>query len=177
MEPEKGRLQTLANQLDLDDRVTFHGSVPRAAIHAAVASCHFFAFSSITEGQCLAALEVLACGRPLVATPVGAFSETLSDSRLGILAPLANQDAYAAALCRLGDEVMSGVRQPSQVQEAYLLRYAHDAVLDAYARLFRDLHRGPDMPGRGRTGVFVRGSATLIGALITTGHSCPTHMQ
>jgi hypothetical protein len=42
----------------------------------------------------------------------------------------------------LGDEVMAGDRRPGQVQEAYLLRYPHDGVLDAYARLFHDLHRG-----------------------------------
>lgn len=140
---EKAQLQALARQLGLERQVTFHGTVRRAAIPAAIASCHCFAFSSFTEGQCLAALEILACGRPIVATPVGAFPETLSDSRLGILAPLADPDAYAAALCRLGEQVIAGALQPKQVQEVYLLRYPHKEVLDAYARLFLDLHRGP----------------------------------
>ncbi len=50
-------------------RVTFHGEIPREQVPAASDACDLFLNTSHTEGQCLAALEVLSRGRPLVATP------------------------------------------------------------------------------------------------------------
>ena len=79
------QLENLASDLGIKDSVVFHGNIPHNQIQEAIASCHLFIFTSINEGQCLAALEILSCGRPLVATDAGALPEILSDPRLGRL--------------------------------------------------------------------------------------------
>ncbi len=78
-------LEELACGLGIEKFVVFHGNIPNSRVPEVIASCHLFAFTSINEGQCLAALEILSCGRPLVATDVGALPEILSDSCLGRL--------------------------------------------------------------------------------------------
>ena len=61
----------------------FYGETPRSEIAFAIDSCDLFLNTSLTEGQCLVALEVLKSrGRPLVATPVGALPEVLGQSEL-----------------------------------------------------------------------------------------------
>ena len=137
--PLRDRLAELARSLGIAPLVRFRGFVPRARIAAAVDSCHLFAFASVTEGQCLAALEILARGRPIAATPVGALSDILSDPRLGSVVSLSAPHQFAGTLCRLGDDLFSGALSPAGVQAAYRRRFARDSVLDSYADLFKDL--------------------------------------
>ena len=85
--PTKQELESAAAARGLESRVHFHGAVPHDAVAAAIDQCHLFAFSSVSEGQCLAALEILSRGRPIVATPVGAFPEFLTAPELGQLCP------------------------------------------------------------------------------------------
>ena len=53
------QLENLASDLGIKDSVVFHGNIPHNQIQEAIASCHLFVFTSINEGQCLAALEIL----------------------------------------------------------------------------------------------------------------------
>jgi glycosyltransferase involved in cell wall biosynthesis len=136
---EKKNMAAATKRLGLEGIVTFHGDIPRHDIPSAIARCHLFAFTSTTEGQCLAALEILAAGRPLVATPVGVFPQLLADSRFGVLAPLHNAEAYAAALQRVAEEISSGVRIPTDIQQLYAQRFPAQETLDGYVRLLREL--------------------------------------
>ena len=97
--PERGAIQSLTSEMKLSAHIQLHGNQNRTEIPAAIDSCHLFAFSSRTEGQCLSALEILACGRRVLGTPVGAFPEFLSGC-LGSVAPLDDPTAFAAALRR-----------------------------------------------------------------------------
>ncbi len=133
--PERNELQQLTKQLRLADRVQFHGSKHRTAIVTAIDCCHMFAFTSTTEGQCLAALEIAARGRPVVATPVGVFPETLRDG-LGQIAPLDDAEAYAAVLKATAEAIFSGRIRPGGVQQAYLRRFDRARVIDGYMHVF-----------------------------------------
>jgi glycosyltransferase involved in cell wall biosynthesis len=132
-------LLDVAATLNIAPLVRFRGFVPPARLADAIDSCHLFAFSSFTEGQCLAALEILARGRPIAATPVGAFPDILSDPRLGFLTSLTAPHEFAGTLCRLGDDLFSGAKSPASIQAAYRRRFARDSVLDSYADLFEEL--------------------------------------
>ena len=56
----------------------FHGPVDRAAVPAAIDSCDIFLNPSISEGQCLVALEVLSRGRPFLGLTPSARSRRFS---------------------------------------------------------------------------------------------------
>lgn len=55
---ERGKLERLRSDLSLQN-VFFHGEIPRSGVSAAIDSCDCFINTSLTEGQCLVALEVL----------------------------------------------------------------------------------------------------------------------
>lgn len=133
--PERVSLQTLVGEMKLVERIRFHGSRDRKEIPAAIDRCHLFAFSSRTEGQCLAALEILARGRPVLGTPVGAFPEFLCGP-LGCVAPLDSPIAFATALKALAEPILKGEIAPTDVQRAYRNRFSRSQVIDAYMQVF-----------------------------------------
>ncbi len=124
-------LRHLARSLGIEFAVRFHGFVPPAQVPRAIDSCALFAFASVTEGQCMAALEILARGRQVVATPVGAFPEILSDPRLGAIAPAGDPYSFAQLLASLGR------RNPVEVQRAFASRFDRAAGIHSYVRWCR----------------------------------------
>lgn len=133
--PERETLQSLAVRLGLTAHIHFHGALDRSQVPAAIDRCHLFAFSSTTEGQCLAALEVLARGRPVLGTPVGAFPEFLG-GLLGSIAPLHDPEAFAAAIQAMTAPVLSGELTPEEVQWAYVNRFQRRQVIEGYLQVF-----------------------------------------
>jgi len=132
-------LEQLAKHLGIASSVVFHGSVPHGEVEEAIASCHLFAFSSRSEGQCLAALEILACGRPIVATDAGALPDILSDSRLGRLVPAADHENFAAKLMEVVKLINEQSISPETIRTAYLERYEPERVGDRYRELLISL--------------------------------------
>ena len=132
--PERSNLQLLTNQLRLAENIEFHGNLSRGEISAAINRCHLFAFSSRTEGQCLAALEILAHGRRVLGTPVGAFPEFLS-GLLGSIAPLDSPITFATALRSLAEPLLKAEITPEDVQRTYKSRFPRCQIINEYMRI------------------------------------------
>jgi glycosyltransferase involved in cell wall biosynthesis len=129
------QLENLAKTLNIESSVVFHGTIPQDQVQEKIADCHMFAFTSHVEGQCLAALEILACGRPIVATQVGALPDILADRRLGGLASMATPPAFADKLREITQSIEQNVLIPETIHESYLQRYAPVKVGDRYIKL------------------------------------------
>jgi glycosyltransferase involved in cell wall biosynthesis len=132
-------LEELVRNLGIADSVRFHGSVPNNQVEDAIASCHLFVFTSHVEGQCLAALEILGCGRPLVATSVGALPDILSDKRLGRLVSSGAAEDIADSLIEMTTLFVQNQISPESIRSAYLERYASGNIGDRYVELLRRL--------------------------------------
>lgn len=135
--PEAAALLELAKLLRIEKSVFFHGMINRSAVVDAIDSCHCFALSSTTEGQCLAALEILSRGRPMVATPVGALPDILSDGRLGLLAPLNSTREYARTLHSVCAGIRSEAYRAEAIKSAFDERFGYLETLDRYMDIFR----------------------------------------
>lgn len=133
------QLKQLAKKLGIASSVIFHGSVPNDEVEDVIASCHIFAFTSRIEGQCLAALEILGCGRPIVATEAGALPDILSDSRLGRIVHSANPNNLADSLMEMAKLIEQQSISPEIIHSAYLERYAPEKVGDRYSELIVSL--------------------------------------
>ena len=131
-------LQQKCSDLALQN-VTFHGEVARDEVARAIDSCDLFLNTSLTEGQCIVALEVLSRGRPLIATPVGALPEVLGQKELGRLAPLDDAETFAARVKEVVDEILHGSITPHSVVRAFRVRYDHDEVVNRYLALLASL--------------------------------------
>lgn len=78
-------LVALAADLKLDEVVHFMGAIPRESIYEAIKGFDIAVVPSREEGFGLSALEVMACGVPLVATRVDALQEVVVDGETGLL--------------------------------------------------------------------------------------------
>jgi len=98
-EPTFSRLQELAAELEVSDRVYFAGL--RDDIAGLLPWADVFALPSLSEGISNALLEAMAAGRPIVATDVGGNPELIRDCENGLLVPAADPEALARAIARL----------------------------------------------------------------------------
>jgi len=97
---ERAKLEALAEELGVRTEVALPGFVENPYKYMARAAV--FVLSSRYEGLPNVLIEALACGVPVVATdcPSGP-GEILLDGRAGLLGPVADAEAMAAAILRL----------------------------------------------------------------------------
>lgn len=122
---------------DLRDRVEFLGFVED--LNAFYGGCHVFALPStdVREGFGLVLLEAMACGRPVLATPIVGMAADIERRRAGVLVPPNDPDAIATALKSLQDLPEMGRKARKLVEELY----TWERVADDYERLFAEVVR------------------------------------
>jgi glycosyltransferase involved in cell wall biosynthesis len=131
-----------AQELGVADRVDFLGFVPDSELNAFYGSCHVFALPSTDgrrEGFGLVLLEAMACGRPVLTTPIVGIAGDVEPRGVGLLVPPDDPTALAAALRsfleRRADLPAMGRRARTLVEECY----TWERVADDYEALFRSL--------------------------------------
>ena len=82
---ERARLEALAAELNVQERVRFIGSVPYEELPKQYADADIFALTSLAEGMPLAALEAMATGLPVVSTRAQGMTELIEDGVNGRL--------------------------------------------------------------------------------------------
>jgi len=99
----EGRLEgpaaTLADRFGIADRLVLLGR--RSDVPRVLASLEVFLLPSRSEGMSNALLEAMAMERPVVATAVSGNAEVVEDGRSGVLVPVGDAPAMAAAAARL----------------------------------------------------------------------------
>jgi glycosyltransferase involved in cell wall biosynthesis len=93
-----------AAKVGLKDRVTLPGWVDRDTAHGLLRRSEIFVLPSHQEAMPIAILEALAHGLAVVATPVGAIPEFLTDGQTAVLVPPGAPRELADALARLIDD-------------------------------------------------------------------------
>ncbi len=114
-------------------RVRFLGALPRAQLPLFLRAADLLALASHHEGFPTVALEAWACGRPVVAPPVGDLPELLSDER-GTLAEDGRPASLAAAIrTQLGKQ--RGVSSAQAARET-TREYAWDVIADRIEQVY-----------------------------------------
>jgi glycosyltransferase involved in cell wall biosynthesis len=83
-EPDAGLRRRIA-ELDIGDVVEFCGYVSRETLREKLQALDLFVVPSHQEGLCIAALEAMACGCPVVSTRCGGPEEFVLDDETGFL--------------------------------------------------------------------------------------------
>jgi D-inositol-3-phosphate glycosyltransferase len=94
----KDDLMALAEELGLQDRVTFLEAVPHRDLPLYYNAADICVVPSYYESFGLVAVEAMACGVPVVASRVGGLKETVVDGRTGYLVPWRCPDPFAERL-------------------------------------------------------------------------------
>lgn len=95
--------QRLAEELGIGEHVTFTGRVPEEDKQDLHRVGTLFAVASPAELQCIAALEAMACGQPVVAVDAGALSELCHDGSNGYLFELDDYEMAAEKIVAILD--------------------------------------------------------------------------
>ncbi len=90
--PQLDALKSLANELELSDRVTFLGWQSRAELTQWYHRSNLFLFPSRHEGMPNAVLEAMSSGLPVVATRIAGSEELVLNGETGFLVPTENAD-------------------------------------------------------------------------------------
>ncbi|MDP5183818.1 glycosyltransferase family 4 protein [Blastococcus sp. BMG 814] len=82
-------------------RISYAGSLPRAAAQELLRTAYLLALPSHAEGLPMVVIEAMSRGIPAVTTPVGAMEELVTHGANGFLVPPGDVDALAEHLVRL----------------------------------------------------------------------------
>jgi D-inositol-3-phosphate glycosyltransferase len=102
--PEIGRLQQVARDCGVANRVQFAGCKPREELRHWYAAADVFVTVPWYEPFGITPLEAMACARPVVGSAVGGVQYTVEHGRTGLLVPPKDPAALAAALAELRDD-------------------------------------------------------------------------
>jgi len=92
--PERGRIQHVAEEEQVLDRVLFLGK--QASVVELLSCSDLFLLTSEQEAFGLVALEAMSCGVPVVATLTGGIPEVVTHGESGYLAPVGAVEQMAA---------------------------------------------------------------------------------
>lgn len=99
--PERATLEALAEEL-APGRVTFHGELDTAKAHGLIRGAVCVVSPSVAhDSQASSVLEAFACGRPVVATKLGALPEVVDPGVDGELVAPGDPEALADAVASL----------------------------------------------------------------------------
>ncbi len=128
--PEHARLEELARQLGVQDRVRFLGwRTDRGALFRAA---DIVVFPSRHEPFGTVSLEAWAYQRPLIAADASGPAGLVRDGRDALLVPREDDAALAAAVGRLIDDPAFARRLVEQGHARYLRDYTEDACVRRY---------------------------------------------
>ncbi|WP_034469375.1 glycosyltransferase family 4 protein [Afipia sp. P52-10] len=138
--PDRERLENLASELKVADRVYFVGEVAPTRIGDFLAALDVFVFPTIAETFGLAAVEAAQAGVPVVANGLPVLREVLSveDEPAAVFVDASSPENLAAATASVleSESLKAALRQSSQRLKS---RYSVDAMVDDYERIFEQI--------------------------------------
>jgi glycosyltransferase involved in cell wall biosynthesis len=132
--PERGRLETLRRELDLDAQVAMPGTV---ASRELLTGLDVALLTSSHEGMPNFVLEAMAAGVPVVSTRAGAVPEILGEGERGRLVAVGDDGGFAEA-------ILASLAAPAAAREtaaraaASVASLTADAIVDRYLAILRD---------------------------------------
>lgn len=135
---ERARLEELAAELGIAERVRFLGHVSDQELPGIYERCTVFVMPSIAELQSIATMEAMASGRPIIAADAMALPHLVHDGDNGYLFPPGDIDRLADRLRRVLAADQAELSRLSE-NSLHLIR-SHD--INRTLSIFEDLYRG-----------------------------------
>jgi glycosyltransferase involved in cell wall biosynthesis len=143
----KGQLPSplidLIMQRALSSRVIIRSDVSDEALRALYRDASIFVLTSHEEGLCMAVLEAMSCGLPVVCTDTAGTRETVVDGATGWLVAQADRSAVPREIADRviavlhGDGGFMGARGRERCEDAFSTAVALRRFTDVYAQLAR----------------------------------------
>lgn len=109
------KLQNLAKELKVSDRVIFKGFVSHKEMLKYLKACDVFIRPSLSEGMGNSFIEAMACRLPVIATPVGGIIDFLAENETGYFCRPGNLESIAETI----KKVISDPNKNKIIENAY----------------------------------------------------------
>ncbi len=164
-EVEAARRATVA--MGLADRISLPGWVGPDEVARLISEADILVLPSFIENLPVSVIEGMAAGLAVVATPVGAVEDIVTDGESGLLVPPGDVDALTAALTRLvGDPALR-----ARLGAAAMAVHRERLEIGAFARTIADVWREAASPaGADRDARPVRTSPVRTTGVISDEH-------
>ncbi len=130
--PERGRLLALAAELGVADRVALLGSRPHGELPEIYTAADALVLASSREGWANVLLEAMACGTPVVASPIPGNPEVVQSRAAGVIMPANTAEGVAQGV----QDLMA--KPPSRAEtRAYAEGFGWEATSEGQLALFR----------------------------------------
>lgn len=147
--PERERLVALSNDLQVADRIVWHGELPQSQVARLLGEAHLFLLPSRYEGLSNAGLEAMERGLPLLLTQCGGLDRHI-DAGMGWVVPPEDVGALADALRKALAIGPQGLLEMGGRARHYAERtFDMGAVAGRYLALFEHLRGGMSGIARG----------------------------
>jgi glycosyltransferase involved in cell wall biosynthesis len=134
--PYRDRLDLKLAELGIGGDIRFAGQ--QADVVPWLQALDLFVLPSYgEEGVPQAVMQAMACGLPVVSTPVGAIGEAVADGVTGRLVAPRSAEALAAGLAELRDDAALRARYGAAGRERALADFGIDLMLDRMEAIFR----------------------------------------
>jgi len=139
--PEHGALLALAARLGVAERVRLLGAVPHAELASLYSAADISVLASSREGWANVLLESMACGTPVVASPIPGNDEVVTSPAAGLIAAARTPAAIAAAV-----RALAAAAPARAATAAYAASFTWDATSAGQLDLFRAIlaRRAPE---------------------------------
>ncbi len=139
--PQAGALAEETKRLGLSDRVVFAGR--QDDVEPWIQAFDVFVLPSLAnEGVPQALMQAMACGVPVITTPVGAIEELVTDGETGLVVPPEDPEALAVAISRLlADRDLAG-RLSAAARRHVEKNFGATAMLDAMEAVLAEAVEG-----------------------------------
>ncbi len=137
--PEIGRLQKIAAEEGISDRVLFSGRRNRDELKYYYSAADVFISTPWYEPFGITPLESMACGTPVIGARVGGIKYTVVDGETGYLVPPKDPEAIAAKLIGLYQDPARHERLRQQAIRRVNQHFTWRKVTEALANFYEDL--------------------------------------
>jgi glycosyltransferase involved in cell wall biosynthesis len=134
--PQRKSLQSLAKNLQIQDRTIFTGFVPEDDLKNFYAAADFLILPSLAEGLPLVILEALALGVPVVATEVAGIPEIILDGYNGLVVPPRDADALSIAIKRLAADPELRKKMSAHARQTVGQKFSWRSVAQEVLRVY-----------------------------------------
>lgn len=134
---DQGRLEKIARENGLADRVEFRGHVDDATLRTLLSEAAVFVMPSIAELQSIATLEAMASGLPVVAANAMALPHLVHDGENGYLYEPRDITGLAHAIARILDGTDSEYRAYQRESLAIVADHDISTTLDRFEQIYR----------------------------------------
>ena len=139
--PEREKLERLAREKKITDRVRFLGLRPDIPRVVSLFDVAVLCSSPVVETLSMAALEYMAAGKPVVATRVGSLPELIGEGREGYLVEPGDSAGMAARIVQLIADPRRAREMGRRGQQRVAEFYTADTMVKKTEMLFERLMR------------------------------------